>query len=86
VNNGISELEKMLVGCGYVFRHFPDARYGLLRYQAGRMEQERVIIPAKIATGRREVEMDVEVFCLVAFAETAQELIQKLDGIDTITL
>jgi hypothetical protein len=65
--NANSALERKFRGCGYSFRHYGGAKFDFLRWQAGRIEVEDVIIPAHIATGGRGIELDVEKFFLIAW-------------------
>jgi hypothetical protein len=76
--NGVADLEKKFRGCGYLFRHFESATCEILRWQAGRIEVERVVVPSHVATGNREVVLEVKKFHLVGFAATADELIERL--------
>jgi hypothetical protein len=82
--NGVADLEKKFRGCGYVFRCFPGATCEILRWQAGRIEVEDVIIPPHIATGSRRIELRVEVFRLLACAATEAELIEHLEQLPSV--
>jgi hypothetical protein len=77
-DNGVADLDERFRGRGLAFRCFPDARFSMLRYQAGVIETERRIVPKEIGTGHRAVEVSAETFRLVAFSGTADELADKL--------
>jgi hypothetical protein len=72
-SNGVEELEEVFEGCGYIFRHFPDATVACLRWQAGRS------VCVEVDTLRGWV-LD-EVYELVAWASTSEQLMDKLSAL-----
>lgn len=78
MNNGVAELAERFRDRGYVFRAYPAGIFEPLRYQCGVIEWEHRIVPPHLATGHREIEVQTEVFRLIAFAATADELAEKL--------
>ena len=77
-NNGsngaeLEALQATFADCGYVFRHFEDCRVACMRWQAGRDVADTVILP----DGSGYI---VEFFQLIAWAESAERLIDKLAG------
>jgi hypothetical protein len=83
MNNGVAELEKAFAGRGLVFRHFANGTCEQLRYQCGRIEWERRIVPPSIGTGHRMHEVSCEVFNLIAFGSSVSELAEKLTRLPT---
>jgi hypothetical protein len=72
-SNGIEELEAIFEGCGYIFRHFPDAGCGALHWQAGRNVCD--VVTLEDGSG-----LLVEVFELLEWASTRELLIEKLSA------
>jgi hypothetical protein len=70
-SNGVEELEEMFPDSGYVFRHFPDARCGVLRWQCGRNVSD--IMELEDGSG-----YIAEYFELLEWASTREGLIDKL--------
>jgi hypothetical protein len=60
---------------GLTFRHRPDARLAVLRWQAGRLVEETIRVQA--ANGS-EAEIEVELFHLLACAPSCRRLIEVL--------
>lgn len=81
MNNGLAGLEETFRGCGLTFRCFPGVRCECLAFQAGRIERQHRVVPEKIATGGRQIELTVEVFRLIACAATPDELVKRLSSV-----
>ena len=76
--NGLGDLERKFRG--YTFRHFEHATCKVLRWQAGRIEVERVTVMEEhnINGGSTPVELEVEKFHMLACAATSAELMEHL--------
>ena len=70
-SNGVAELEATFADCGYVFRHYKDCRIPFMRWQCGRKVADVITLPNGYG-------LVVERFELLAWAESAERLIDKL--------
>ena len=71
----LATLNAVFRGCGYTFRHVPDTKVAMMKWQAGRIACDVIDLPG----GYGEV---VERFELLAWAPTASQLIDQLAGRD----